>query len=173
MDATTYVNESARTAAGEMHFNVLRLNQVPAFLEAFAYEGENLDVVKKALFYGKKPTENFRFFDYGYDDEPRSVEQDILHGILGVGTEAAEMVEMLREHMDGGAQIDRTKLISEMGDTLWYTAMLCRALNVTMEDVMAFNIEKLRKRFPDKFDAQRAINKNTTVEDTAGEEVMS
>lgn len=47
-----------------------------------------------------------------------------------------------------------------MGDVLWYIAILCEGLGVDMERVMKRNIQKLKKRYPDGFDAKRSVNRN-------------
>ena len=38
-------------------------------------------------------------------------------------------------------------------------AEACTALDVTMEEVMQGNIDKLKKRFPDGFDSERSLHR--------------
>ena len=40
-----------------------------------------------------------------------------------------------------------------------YRAKLATGLGVTLEEVMGRNIEKLRKRYPDGFDAERSMHR--------------
>ena len=47
---------------------------------------------------------------------------------------------------------------------MWYLAILCRATGTNMSDVASVNIEKLRLRYPDKFDVKRALNRNLKSE---------
>ena len=45
----------------------------------------------------------------------------------------------------------RRELILELGDVLWYAAEMCDALGVEIGDVMAENIRKLERRWPDDY----------------------
>ena len=63
----------------------------------------------------------------------------------------AEVVKKGVFHQHG---IDRDKLLKEIGDTLWYLAGLCSVMDVDMSTVMEQNIEKLRKRYPNGFNAE-------------------
>ena len=38
--------------------------------------------------------------------------------------------------------------IIELGDVLWYVMQACKALDVTIEEVVAGNVDKLKKRYP-------------------------
>lgn len=42
---------------------------------------------------------------------------------------------------------------------MWYVAMCCNALNISLDDVMQGNIEKLKKRYPDGFSTDASINR--------------
>ena len=48
----------------------------------------------------------------------------------------------------------------EAGDQLWYLAQLATGLNVTLEFIAEMNIDKLRKRYPVKFEAGQSINRD-------------
>ena len=43
---------------------------------------------------------------------------------------------------------NREHLIIELGDVMWYVMQACMALDVSIEDVVAGNVEKLKKRYP-------------------------
>ena len=42
---------------------------------------------------------------------------------------------------------------------MWYVAMCCHALNISLDDVMKGNIDKLRKRYPDGFSTDASIHR--------------
>jgi len=44
---------------------------------------------------------------------------------------------------------NRDHLIIELGDIMWYVAQACMALGVTLDDVVARNVQKLLKRYPE------------------------
>ena len=55
---------------------------------------------------------------------------------------------------------NREHLIIELGDVLWYVAQACMALEVSFDDVVAGNVEKLKKRYPGgEFDVYHSENR--------------
>ena len=48
----------------------------------------------------------------------------------------------------------------ELGDVMWYVAQACMALDISLEEVMDRNIDKLSKRYPaGTFDAYYSENR--------------
>ena len=43
---------------------------------------------------------------------------------------------------------NREHLIIELGDIMWYVAQACMALDVSFDDVIRGNVNKLEKRYP-------------------------
>ncbi len=70
---------------------------------------------------------------------------------LGLVGEAGEVAEHIKKAIFHGHQLDQEMLKKEMGDVLWYVAALCTNLDLSMEEVMQANIEKLKMRYPDGF----------------------
>ena len=89
---------------------------------------------------------------------------DVLHALLGIGTEAGELQDMFKKHLMYGKAFDRTNLIEECGDLLWYIALALKTVNVTMSDCMERNIKKLQVRYPQKFTTENALNRNLEQE---------
>jgi len=55
---------------------------------------------------------------------------------------------------------NREHLIIELGDLMWYVAQACMALNVSFDDVIARNVQKLEKRYPGgQFDVYYSENR--------------
>ena len=50
-------------------------------------------------------------------------------------------------------------MAEELGDVCWYVAEMASGLGLPLEEIMAQNIEKLRKRYPDGFDAERSVHR--------------
>lgn len=68
-------------------------------------------------------------------------------GLVGESGEVANATKKLIRDDQGNLTEDREKqLIDEMGDVLWYLAMLCYELDTTLETVALRNLAKLRKR---------------------------
>ena len=78
------------------------------------------------------------------------------NGILGMCGEAGECADLLKKHFVQGHELERDKLAEETGDVLWYVAETAAGLGLTLEDIARMNIEKLKRRYPDGFDAERS-----------------
>ncbi len=88
----------------------------------------------------------------------------LLHGMLGVCTEAGELQDVIKKHLIYGKPIDLTNVMEECGDVLWYLALILHATGFTMEEAMERNIAKLKARFPDGFTEEKALNRNLDAE---------
>lgn len=77
-------------------------------------------------------------------------------GAMGLAGESGEVVDLIKKHLYHDAILDRDKMIKELGDVRWYIEVLCHCIGVTLEEVEKVNIEKLRKRYPNGFNAEDA-----------------
>lgn len=90
----------------------------------------------------------------------------LLHGALGLVTEAGEFADVLKKHIFYGREIDAINLSEEVGDLFWYCAIIADALGDDFPSIMQRNIDKLRARYPDKFTEHAALNRNLEAERT-------
>ena len=70
---------------------------------------------------------------------------------VGLAAESGEFLEIVKKMVFQGKPWNadnREHLIIELGDVLWYAAQACMALEVSFDDVVAGNVEKLKKRYP-------------------------
>ena len=76
--------------------------------------------------------------------------KDLLHWILGVNGEAGESAEkikkIIRDKQGKVSEEDKTELAKEIGDVLWYLAVLAHQLGTSFDDVAEQNIAKLQSR---------------------------
>ena len=87
-------------------------------------------------------------------------QKDILiNGVMGLCGESGEAIDIVKKHLAQGHELDREHLIKELGDIAWYLAETAYALDVELEDVLALNIEKLKKRYPEGFNKEQSINR--------------
>lgn len=166
MNSNTYLKESARTASTQFHQQIVSPAMLKATLEEAIKAGHFVDAIKKSLFYGKTldpehPVQEVRDESAALDSG--RIEKDILHAALGLYTEAAEMLEGVLDAMRG-KEYDSVNALEECGDAEWYLAMFYRAINRTPEEAKAANIEKLRARYPDKFETTQAIERQLDSE---------
>lgn len=83
----------------------------------------------------------------------------ILNGVMGLNGEAGECIDIVKKHLFQGHELDKEKLIDELSDVLWYAAITSEGLGVTLDDIMRHNVEKLQKRYPNGFSAERSIHR--------------
>ncbi len=84
---------------------------------------------------------------------PRDV---LINGVMGLCGESGEAIDIVKKHLHQGHPLDREALIKELGDIAWYLAETATALDVSLEEVMARNIEKLKKRYPEGFSSENS-----------------
>ena len=82
---------------------------------------------------------------------------------VGISAEGGEFMEIVKKMVFQGKPWNadnREHLIIELGDVLWYVAQACMALEVSFDDVVATNVEKLKKRYPGgEFDVYHSENR--------------
>ncbi len=91
---------------------------------------------------------DFSFYDYqmgaidtlGPDRDPRSL-------ALGVGGEAGEVMEIIKKGFRPGKTVDVKHLKEELGDVLWYVAVLADTYDLDLEEIALDNLDKLRNRY--------------------------
>ncbi|HEY9886099.1 MAG TPA: nucleoside triphosphate pyrophosphohydrolase family protein [Vampirovibrionales bacterium] len=88
----------------------------------------------------------------------------LLHSAIGVSTEAGELLDALKKHLYYGKPLDKVNLEEEMGDLFWYLAIMANALDVDFAEIMDRNIAKLKARYGEKFDNQKATKRNLDTE---------
>ena len=70
---------------------------------------------------------------------------------VGISAEGGEFMEIVKKMLFQGkpwTDDNREHLIIELGDVLWYVMQACKALDIPIEEVVAGNVEKLKKRYP-------------------------
>ena len=69
----------------------------------------------------------------------------ILYPALGLAGEAGEVANKVKKMLRDD-NLDKNAISSEIGDVLWYAAMLSKDLNIELHDVAMKNLEKLYDR---------------------------
>ena len=87
-----------------------------------------------------------------------SQKERLFHATLGLTSEAGEVAGILQKKYQGHP-VDLEHLIKELGDCLWMISEACDAIETPMEYVMAVNIRKLEKRFPEGFSAEKSLHR--------------
>lgn len=103
---------------------------------------------------------------------PQIAKKDILvNAVMGLSAEAGEATDLVKKHLFQGHDLKKDELMKELGDIAWYLAEAATAIDVSLDEVLSMNIEKLKERFPDGFDALRSMYREKApfygYEDTA------
>ncbi|ASN68268.1 hypothetical protein 10S11_6 [uncultured Caudovirales phage] len=72
----------------------------------------------------------------------------LINGVMGLNGEAGEVIDVVKKHLYQGHKLDINKIINELGDVLWYINLIADAINIDLEHVAKYNIDKLEKRYP-------------------------
>jgi NTP pyrophosphatase (non-canonical NTP hydrolase) len=79
------------------------------------------------------------------------------HALMGIVTEAGELMDQLKKHIVYGKELDLVNLAEECGDVFWYLAELESSIKKT-------NIAKLKARYPEKFTETDAVVRDLGIE---------
>ena len=86
-----------------------------------------------------------------YLDGEGSNIQRLLTAAVGISAEGGEFMEIVKKMLFQGkpwSHDNREHLIIELGDVMWYVMQACKALHVTLDEVIECNVDKLKKRYP-------------------------
>ncbi len=144
-----YQAEADKTCSIEWGPHNVNLGNFLKTLAAFAETASTLNLYKKLLFRGKTPEQ----LGMSQPTPKNSLEGfidaediDLVHGLLGIATEAGECVEILRDTVLKVRKPDKLNAVEECGDLRWYINRVLRWADVTDEDCERANIAKLHGR---------------------------
>lgn len=118
--------------------------------------------------YENEPTQKrlaeFRQFVDGLFVEKREGVDGFLHAAVGLAGESGEVLEHMKKSWVLDRDMDRDKVIEEMGDTFHYLTMLLIKMDITLDDLISNNRIKLYKRYPNGFSKADAIARADVVQ---------
>ena len=87
----------------------------------------------------------------------------LLTAAVGACAEAGEFTEIVKKIVFQGKPVNEENLFHmkrELGDIMWYIAQACMALDVSIDEVIAMNVDKLKARYPGgEFDVHYSENR--------------
>ena len=87
----------------------------------------------------------------------------LMTAAFGMSAEAGEFTEVVKKIFLQGKPYNEDNIFHmkrELGDLCWYLAQACMALDITFEEVLEMNYEKLSARYPEgTFDVYRSENR--------------
>ena len=91
-----------------------------------------------------------------YVQDPEVDMGGILNGCLGLSGEVGEFNDMVKKWIFHEKPPDAEHAQKEIGDVLWYVAMICHSFGWNMDAIMQQNIDKLKARYPEGFDPEKS-----------------
>lgn len=102
-------------------------------------------------------------YDMKFSSEQSNKESVDIGGIfnacLGLSGEVGEFNDMIKKWVFHEKELDMEHAKKEAGDILWYVVMLCESFGWNMDEIMQMNVDKLKARYPEGFDVERANNR--------------
>jgi NTP pyrophosphatase (non-canonical NTP hydrolase) len=167
--SSNFIRNAIVTCSPDFHANMVSKAQFVGRMNGAIDALNKLDQVKKSLFYGR----DNNLITEGQADvaalpsrvhSDSAVAFDIIHAILGIATEAGELLELLKATLNSDGDFDWVNCREELGDIDWYKALLANRGDFTFEEVMELIIKKLRARYADKFTSNEAVERNLAAE---------
>lgn len=83
----------------------------------------------------------------------------VLNACLGLSGEVGELNDMIKKWIFHEKQFDEEHAKKELGDVMWYVAMMCYSFGWNMDEIMQMNVDKLKARYPEGFSVELANNR--------------
>jgi NTP pyrophosphatase (non-canonical NTP hydrolase) len=88
-----------------------------------------------------------------------SEDKVLIYAALGLAGESGEVAEVIKKTFFHGHQLDKESLHQELGDVLWYVAVMAAGLGFGLDQIAQANVAKLRSRYPEGFSEERSIHR--------------
>ncbi len=87
----------------------------------------------------------------------------LLTASVGMCAEAGEFTEIVKKIIFQGKPVNEENLFHlkrELGDIMWYVAQACMGLDISLDEIMEMNVDKLKARYPGgEFDVHYSENR--------------
>ena len=84
------------------------------------------------------------------DEKGANIER-LLTGAVGINSEGGEIMEIVKKLICQGKKWDDETIYHlkrELGDVMFYIITCCISLDISLDEVIQMNVEKLEKRYP-------------------------
>lgn len=70
----------------------------------------------------------------------------LINSVMGLCGESGEAIDIVKKWLAQGHDLDKDHLAKELGDIAWYLAEAATALDLSLEDILQANLDKLKKK---------------------------
>ena len=127
-----------------------------------------IDFIKYAQFVNEVTSQESKhndvFFErLAYLKDKNFPSERLLTAAVGLCAESGEFTEVVKKIIFQGKEPTEDNLFHlkrEMGDIMWYFMQACMALDVSPEEIIEMNVDKLKSRYPGgEFDVHYSENR--------------
>ena len=79
---------------------------------------------------------------------------------MGLSGECGEVVDYLKKCLYHGHHLEVDVVEKELGDVMWYLAVLADTIGLDLADIAEKNIDKLKMRYPEGFSEAKSVNRS-------------
>ena len=111
------------------------------------------------------PSKNFSDFSNRLNELENSnfPTERLLTAAVGMSAEAGEFTEVVKKIIFQGKPVTEENIFHlkrELGDIMWYVSQACLGLDISIEEIVQMNFEKLSARYPEgTFSIERSENR--------------
>jgi len=70
------------------------------------------------------------------------------YSAIGLMTESAKVLDLIKKSKKDMVPLDKNRVVEELGDLLWYLNLALDELDVSYEELMQSNIDKIGRKYP-------------------------
>jgi len=97
-----------------------------------------------------------------------------IHALIGLQSEVGELADAVKKRVFRGDALDKTNILEECGDILWYLNLMVDSCGSTLDKVMHMNIAKLEARYKERqFKAEASRDRDVEEERKILEQAQS
>ena len=83
----------------------------------------------------------------------------VFNACLGLSGEVGEFNDIIKKWVFHEKPFDEEHAKKELGDIMWYVAMMCHSFGWDFDEIMQMNVDKLKARYPQGFSVELANNR--------------
>lgn len=120
------------------------------------------------------PAEFKDFVELLSNNTIKHLNADLLHPLMGIASESGEILDIYKNHMFYGEELDTVELLMELGDLYHFLQRAVNALHVSLDDIESINRAKLMSRYPQGYSNYKAtrINRDRKAEYEAAKKII-
>lgn len=87
-------------------------------------------------------------------------QEQITNMLMGIQGETGEVADHFKKHYYQGHDLNMQEVAEEIGDVMFYITNLCSLNDLVLEEIIEGNYQKLVKRYPEGFEAEKSVHRS-------------